>query len=408
MVGPGRREVGVGMGRRAWPVALAAMAALGCTSTPPTLRRSPAPAVRSSTPSTNPQPIPTLLRPSPDAASPSPVPSASASPTPSQAPSPGASPPAPSPVSPPPVARLAREVTQRAVRGPAGEALPALAGGLVWLPGGTMVLSDPDAHRLWEVAPDGAASPFAGSGQQGFADGDPLAARFNRPFGLAVDAEGNVLVADAGNHRIRVVSASLRRVGTLAGQGPAGHADGVASQARFLGPTALALAGDGQLWIADAGNHRLRVLSPQGQVSSPVGQGEAGASDGALLQARFSEPTALAFDGAKLLWVADAGNALLRRVDLNSGQVSTLPEAGASAPIALRYPAALAVDESGVLWVADPEAQALWARSPSGAWDGLSESSALRFSWQEPGALAFGPGGLWVLERQRLAQVSGF
>ena len=101
----------------------------------------------------------------------------------------------------------------------------------------------------------------AGSGEQGFADGDAFKAKFDGPAGIAVDAAGNVYVAEIFSHRIRKIVPD-QRVLTFAGDGKVGFNDGPATEARFRAPVGIALSMDGTLFVADAQNHVIRKITP--------------------------------------------------------------------------------------------------------------------------------------------------
>jgi hypothetical protein len=137
--------------------------------------------------------------------------------------------------------------------------------------------------------------------------------------------DGRVLLSDFSNHRIRLLSADLQQVSTVAGDGEVGHRDGAAAQARFSSPNGLALLPDGSVLVADFGNNRIRVLSADlQQVSTVAGDGERGYRDGAAGQAQFDYPGdfALLPDGRVLL--SDFGNRRLRVLSADLQQVSTL------------------------------------------------------------------------------------
>jgi sugar lactone lactonase YvrE len=150
------------------------------------------------------------------------------------------------------------------------------------------------------------------------------------------------------------------RVQTIAGGG-AGYRDGALWEARFCGPNALALSKDGVLYVADSRNHRVRALSGDGKVTTVAGGGEpdgaGGRAEGAALSARFSYPSGVALGPDGSLYVADTGNHRICRI--RDEQVSTLAGGtegnadGVGAAAKFRYPSALFVDEAGSLWVAD-------------------------------------------------------
>ena len=124
------------------------------------------------------------------------------------------------------------------------------------------------------------------SGEAGHRVGAAAQARFYDPTGLALLPDGRVLVADMWCHRIRLLSADLQEVSTVAGDGEEGHRDGAAAQARFRYPQGLVLLPDGRVLVSDEYNHRIRLLSADLQeVSTVAGDGEDGHRDGAAAQA---------------------------------------------------------------------------------------------------------------------------
>jgi DNA-binding beta-propeller fold protein YncE len=222
--------------------------------------------------------------------------------------------------------------------------------GLALLPDGRVLVADEDNHRLRVLSADlQQVSTVAGDGERAHQDGAAAQSQFNRPSGLALLPDGHVLVTDRNNHRIRVLSADLQHVSTLAGDGGEGHRDGAAAQAQFSGPVSLALLPDGHVLVADSWNNRIRVLSADlQQVSTVAGDGEYGHRDGAAAQSQFHCPGGLAVlpDGRVL--VADYVNACIRVLSADLQQVSTLTNAGE-----LDDPAALALLPDGRLLLGD-------------------------------------------------------
>ncbi len=169
---------------------------------------------------------------------------------------------------------------------------------------GNVYVSDGgNRNHVRKIAPDGATVVLAG-GREGFADGAGGAAAFHTPSGIALDLKGNVLVADTGNNAIRVISAQ-GVVTTLAGDGTAGFADGPGKQARFNGPTGVAVDALGNVFVTDTYNDRIRKIAPDGSVSTVAGGVAAGLLDGPAGAALFDTPTGLALDVQGNLFIAD-------------------------------------------------------------------------------------------------------
>lgn len=155
-------------------------------------------------------------------------------------------------------------------------------------------------------------SLFAGSLQRaGSNDGPAAAAQFNLPAGVAQDASGTIYVADSGNHTIRKITAD-GTVSTLAGAaGQPGSADGTGGAARFSSPRAVVVDGQGNLYVADTGNAVVRKIAAGGVVTTLAGAaGQTGGADGSGANARFVSPVALALDPAGNLFVADEEGAV--------------------------------------------------------------------------------------------------
>lgn len=159
--------------------------------------------------------------------------------------------------------------------------------GLVVLSSGQLLTADiaQQVLRLFNPA-TGVMTPLAGeAGTAAFANGTGAAARFNRPYGMAVMGDGSILVADAANHRIRRVRLT-GEVATFAGTGAAGSLDGPAASATFTDPQDVAVAPDGTIYVADTGSRKVRMIRG-GMVSTVAGDGVRGFRDGDLLTSRF-------------------------------------------------------------------------------------------------------------------------
>jgi sugar lactone lactonase YvrE len=182
--------------------------------------------------------------------------------------------------------------------------------------GGTLYVADAMNHAIRKITASGVVTTLAGSaGNSGSADGTGAAARFNYPTGVAVDASGNVYVADTTNNLLRKISPA-GVVTTLAGvAGVSGAQDGTGSGALFNQPGGLAVDGAGNLYLNDTGNSTVRRITPAGVVTTIVGlPGIAGFKDGTGTDAWLNQPKAVALDSGGNLFIADTGNAAIRKV----------------------------------------------------------------------------------------------
>ncbi len=181
---------------------------------------------------------------------------------------------------------------------------------------GNIFLADLDNFRIRKISTTGKVSTIAGSGIEGFLDGDASVAQFDQPSSVAVDVDGNIYVADLLNNRIRKISAT-GVVSTLAGNGIAGYADGPGNNAEFNGPFSIVIDRQENIYVADTGNNRIRKITSTGFVSTIAGNGVAGYADGALLLASFNFPIAVALDSKENLYVADYANFRIRKITLH-------------------------------------------------------------------------------------------
>jgi sugar lactone lactonase YvrE len=180
---------------------------------------------------------------------------------------------------------------------------------------GNLYLADMNNSRIRKISPAGVVSTIAGNGIVGFLDSNASVAEFNEPSSVAVDLQGNIYVADLSNNRIRKISVT-GMVTTLAGNGIPGFADGPGNNAEFNGPYSMVVDSRGNLYVADTGNNRIRKITPSGLVSTIAGNGMAGYSDGPLTQASFHTPTGVAIDSKGNLYVADYANFRIRKITL--------------------------------------------------------------------------------------------
>lgn len=222
---------------------------------------------------------------------------------------------------------------------------------------------------VWVTTLAGGGS--AGATVSGSMNGTGVAAEFNSPEGVAVDGSGNVYVGDSGNNLIRIISAG-GVVTTLAGGGSSGgtasgNTNATGTSATFDQPRGLAVDSSGNVYAADAENYLIRKVTSGGVVSTLAGDpiyGEPGDVDGAGVTAEFNDPTAVAVDSSGVVYVADTGNGLIRKIS-TSDVVSTFAGGGLSNTSGYNYangagtranfynPFGIAVDSSGNLYVAD-------------------------------------------------------
>lgn len=180
-----------------------------------------------------------------------------------------------------------------------------------------------DDHTIRKVTPAGMVTTLAGLvGQRGSVDGTGSNARFNEPWGVAVDTALNVYVTDAGNATIRRIT-SAGVVATLAGlAGSVGSADGTGSNARFSYPAGVVVDSAGNVYVADTCNNTIRKVTPTGMVTTLAG-GRYGSRDGTSGSSRFNGPSGVAVDSAGTVYVADTFSYTIREFSAD-GVVTTL------------------------------------------------------------------------------------
>jgi hypothetical protein len=225
---------------------------------------------------------------------------------------------------------------------------------------GNLLVLDSGNNAVRRVSEDGRVRTLAGGGKKGFVDCQGEQARFRSLNGVAMTLRGDYLMTDFGNHAVWVLT-SGGAVSTLAGNGSQGFVDGKGIQARFDGPTGLALDEDGSLLVADWGNNAIRRVAMDGTVSTVAGNGEPGYADGEGGAARFRGPCAVVVDGNGAILVADSGNNCIRMI--KGRHVTTLaggPEEGEvngdGEKARFNSPYRLALDKHGCLLVAEVKA----------------------------------------------------
>ncbi len=329
---------------------------------------------------------------------------------------------------------------------------------------GAVYIADTESQRIRKVTAGGVITVLAGNGVPGFSgDGGPaVAAQLRDPSGVAVDSAGNVYIADMGNHRIRLVTPGgvistlaggttnqlnnpagvavdgagtvyvadtenhrIRRlVGgvltTIAGTGAAGFSGdgGPGTSAQLWNPRGVAVDAAGNVYIADRWNRRVRRIAPNGTIDTIAGNGTAGFSgdNGSALAAQFGDLYAIAIDLVGGVYVADASNHRIRRV--NGGVISTVAgngnpiysgDGGLATAASIYQPYGVAADVGGLVYIADTGNFRLRAIAPGGiirtmagtgtpgfSGDGLTATSAQLFN-PSGAAVDFG-GNLYIAD----------
>lgn len=246
---------------------------------------------------------------------------------------------------------------------------------------GSVYFSDAGDHnRIQKLAPDGNVTTIVGGGE-GFSNGDK--ALFNTPSGIAVLPNGDLLVADTTNNCIRKIS-TTGATSTIAGNGTAGYADGAGGNAQFNGPIGVAVDPNGIIYVADSYNDRIRVISPDGKVSTLAGKGTPGFADGDRNTALFDTPSGIAVATDGSIIVADTGNDRLRRVSLD-GNVTTFPIADLSSPIGL------AVTYDNFIYVTELDRSRVVQIAPDGATHVIAGDGADGVRFNELTGIAIAP-----------------
>ncbi|MES2678394.1 MAG: T9SS type A sorting domain-containing protein [Bacteroidota bacterium] len=222
---------------------------------------------------------------------------------------------------------------------------------------GDVYVADYWNNKIRKITSAGVVSTFAGSGVAGAANGTGAAASFNYPHGIAVDGSGNVYVADRNNHKIRKIT-SAGAVTTLAGSGTAGGTDGTGAAASFNIPIGVAVDASGNVYVAD-GSYKIRKITAAGVVTTLAGSGIPGSANGTGAAASFNNPHGVAVDGSGNVFVTDYANQKIRKITqagvvttfAGSGAVGSLNGTGTAASFS--YPTGITIDGAGNLYVAD-------------------------------------------------------
>ena len=184
-------------------------------------------------------------------------------------------------------------------------------------------------HNISLIENDGSISILAGDITAGDIDGIATAARFNSPRFGALDSQANLYVTDYNNHKIKKININTGEVITYAGSS-AGYLDGDRLSAQFRNPSGIAIDSDDNIYVSDLTNRRVRKISPDGLVTTIAGSGTAGWLDGPAMTARFNQPQGLAVGNNGELYLADSANRRIRKIfhDNGSWLVTTVAGTG--------------------------------------------------------------------------------
>ena len=254
---------------------------------------------------------------------------------------------------------------------------------------GNIYVSDRANQRIRKIDTAGNISTIAGTGKRGYSgdSGPAVSARINNPSGIAVDAAGDVLFADMGNNRVRMIKVS-GAISTVAGTGRAGYSGdgGPAFSASMNRPEGVAVDLKGDIYISDTGNNRVRMITPAGVMTTVAGTGRRGYSGdgGPAASAELNRPAGIAVDTSGKLYISDCYNQRLRVVDL-SGNITTVAgkgrggysgDGGPASSASLNYPSGVSVNASGNIYISDWRNQRVRVVDTLGDIDSLAGTGA--------------------------------
>lgn len=292
--------------------------------------------------------------------------------------------------------------------------------GLVFDSSGNLYIADQLNNRIRKVTPDGNLSTIAGTGKASYSGdgGAATSAALNHPCGIVIDSAGNLYIADTANNSIRKIT-SAGTISTFAGTGQIGNTGdgGEASKAVLDHPIGLALDSQGNLYIADTANNRIRVVGTDGKIDAFAGSGTAGSTGdgGPAKEARLNRPQGVFADPSGVVYIADTFNHRIRKVDTD-GTITTVAGAGTpgysgdggpATKAELRYPKSVVKDSAGNLFIVDSFNSRIRVVTPDGiiqtvAGDGFhgyagDDGPAVKARFRFPSAIAIDRQGRLVV-----------
>ncbi|MEJ7931757.1 hypothetical protein WG922_17420 [Ramlibacter sp. AN1015] len=271
---------------------------------------------------------------------------------------------------------------------------------------GNLYVADTGNCSIRKISVSGVVTTFAGSTACGLVDGQGTSARFVEPWGMTIDGSDNLYLTD-GNSVRKITPAAT--VTTVAGSTAEGDSDGTGNSASFRGPRGVVVGPDGNLYVADTENYRIRKIAPNGVVTTLAGTSTFGTLDGTGTAARFDKPSGIVIDSKGNLFVSDYTAERIRKITAG-GLVTTFAGGAATtatlidavgAAAKFLAPAGLAIDESDNIYVADSYNNSIRKISPAavvttlaGSGDlGNLDGAALSASFFNPEALTVGRDG---------------
>ncbi|MGV9002347.1 MAG: NHL repeat-containing protein [Candidatus Saccharimonadaceae bacterium] len=222
---------------------------------------------------------------------------------------------------------------------------------------GNLYVSDANNNRIRKITTNGDVTTFSGSGVAGSVDGSPTTAKFYYPRGVAIDSTGNVYTGDYIGTMVRKLTSS-GTVSTLAGSMTGGYVDATGSAARFAAIQGITVDGSGNIYTVE-NRHRIRKITPAGVVTTVAGSGTEGYLDGNGITAQFAYPAGIAIDSSGAMYIADSGNHRIRKL-MPNGDVTTFAGSGVrgyaegmGTAAQFDTPTGITIDATGTIYVAD-------------------------------------------------------